>query len=152
MTQTDFYTILPLIVLAAWACVLLLADLFIPKDRKDITAFLSALGLALTLGLTITQVGREQTGFNNIIFPLRIEEDGKVIYNHVLSALRTFGALDILLDMVRASLSPAALPSFEAKLTGVNGALNTLSVMIPDKLAIPCGTISYNDYNTLIKP
>ena len=67
MTQTDFYTILPLIVLAAWACVLLLADLFIPKDRKDITAFLSALGLALTLGLTITQVGREQTGFNNMV-------------------------------------------------------------------------------------
>jgi NADH-quinone oxidoreductase subunit N len=67
MTQTDFYTILPLIVLAAWACVLLLVDLFIPKDRKDITAFLSALGLALTLGLTITQVGREQTGFNNMV-------------------------------------------------------------------------------------
>ncbi len=67
MTQTDFYTILPLTVLAAWACVLLLADLFIPKDRKDITAFLSALGLALTLGLTITQVGRENTGFNNMV-------------------------------------------------------------------------------------
>ena len=67
MTQTDFYTILPLTVLAAWACVLLLVDLFIPKDRKDLTAFLSALGLALTLGLTITQVGREQTGFNNMV-------------------------------------------------------------------------------------
>ena len=67
MTQTDFYTILPLTVLAAWACVLLLVDLFIPKDRKDITAFLSALGLALTLGLTITQVGREQNGFNNMV-------------------------------------------------------------------------------------
>jgi NADH-quinone oxidoreductase subunit N len=67
MTQTDFYTILPLTVLAAWACLLLLADLFIPKDRKDLTAFLSALGLALTLGLTITQVGREQTGFNNMV-------------------------------------------------------------------------------------
>ncbi|MBK7453758.1 MAG: NADH-quinone oxidoreductase subunit N [Anaerolineales bacterium] len=67
MTQTDFYTILPLTVLAAWACVLLLVDLFIPKDRKDITAFLSALGLALTLGLTITQAGRENTGFNNMV-------------------------------------------------------------------------------------
>ncbi|MCX6057258.1 MAG: NADH-quinone oxidoreductase subunit N [Chloroflexi bacterium] len=67
MTQLDFYTILPLTVLTVWACVLLLADLFIPKDRKGITAFLSALGLAVTLGLTITQVGHENTGFNNMV-------------------------------------------------------------------------------------
>ena len=67
MTQTDFYTILPLTVLTAWACLLLLADLFIPKDRKGITAFLSALGLAVTLGLTITQLGRENIGFNNMV-------------------------------------------------------------------------------------
>lgn len=67
MTQTDFYTLLPLTVLIAWACVLLLVDLFIPKDRKGITAFLAALGLAVTLGFTVTQIGREDIGFNGMV-------------------------------------------------------------------------------------
>ena len=51
MTQTDFYTLLPLTILTVWACVLLLVDLFIPKDRKGITAVLAAFGLAVTLAL-----------------------------------------------------------------------------------------------------
>ena len=67
MTQLDFYTILPLTVLTVWACVLLLVDLLIPKDRKGITAFLSALGLALTLGFTLSQIGSEQSGFNGMV-------------------------------------------------------------------------------------
>ncbi len=67
MTQLDSYTILPLIILTAWACVLLLVDLFIPKNRKGITALLSALGLALTLGFTLSQIGNEVTGFNGMV-------------------------------------------------------------------------------------
>jgi NADH-quinone oxidoreductase subunit N len=67
MTQLDFSIILPLTILIAWACVLLLVDLFISKDRKGITAFLAALGLALTLGFTVTQIGREGTGFNGMV-------------------------------------------------------------------------------------
>jgi NADH-quinone oxidoreductase subunit N len=63
----DFYTVLPLTILIAWACVLLLVDLFIPKDRKWITALLAAVGLAFTLGFTITQIGRESTGFNGMV-------------------------------------------------------------------------------------
>ncbi|MDO9300550.1 MAG: NADH-quinone oxidoreductase subunit N, partial [Anaerolineales bacterium] len=64
---TEFSIILPLTILIAWACVLLLADLFISKERKGITAFLAALGLALTLGFTVTQIGREGTGFNGMV-------------------------------------------------------------------------------------
>ncbi len=67
MTQTDFYILLPLTILAAWACALLLADLFIPKDRKGITAFLAALGLAVTLFFTVTKIGHEGTGFNGMV-------------------------------------------------------------------------------------
>lgn len=66
-TYTDFYTLLPYIILTVWACLLLLVDLFIPKGRKGITAFLSALGLAITLGYSITQVGIESTGFNGMV-------------------------------------------------------------------------------------
>jgi NADH-quinone oxidoreductase subunit N len=67
MTQLDFYTLLPLIVLVVWACVLLLVDLFIPKERKGLTALLAALGLSLTLGLAFSQIGRQSTGFNNMV-------------------------------------------------------------------------------------
>jgi NADH-quinone oxidoreductase subunit N len=67
MQPTDFPTIWPLTFLTVWACVLLLADLFIPKERKGITALLSALGLALTLGFTLAQVGRANTAFNGMV-------------------------------------------------------------------------------------
>src|SRR6266496_4645461 len=67
MTQLDFSTILPFSLLVTWACALLLVDLFIPKDRKGITAWLAALGLALTLGFTLIQIGQEMTGFNGMV-------------------------------------------------------------------------------------
>jgi NADH-quinone oxidoreductase subunit N len=70
MTQPnylDYYTILPLITLIVWSCVLLLVDLFIPKKQKGWTAFLAALGLAITLGLTITQIGLNNAGFSGMV-------------------------------------------------------------------------------------
>jgi len=67
MTPIDFYTILPLTVLTAWACVLLLVDLFIPKGGKSLTALLAALGLLLTLALTLSQIGSEATGLSGMV-------------------------------------------------------------------------------------
>jgi NADH-quinone oxidoreductase subunit N len=67
VTQVDFYTLLPVILLVVWACALLLVDLFIPKERKWLTAVLAAFGLALALGFTLSQVGRENTGFNDMV-------------------------------------------------------------------------------------
>ncbi|GAB4489310.1 MAG: NADH-quinone oxidoreductase subunit N [Anaerolineales bacterium] len=68
MTQTDFSTILPVTILTAWASLLLLADLFLPRERKSSTALLAALGLALTLGFTLAQSGQEfAPGFGGMI-------------------------------------------------------------------------------------
>ena len=44
MPPFDFSVIFPVLLLASWACVLLLVDLFV--KRKGVTAFLAALGLA----------------------------------------------------------------------------------------------------------
>ncbi|MFZ5901924.1 MAG: NADH-quinone oxidoreductase subunit N [Chloroflexota bacterium] len=67
LTQ-DFQTILPLLILTIWACVLLLVDLFIPKTQKWITAALAAAGLAVTLGVTIAQLGRPaSTAFSGMV-------------------------------------------------------------------------------------
>ncbi len=67
MTQADLNTIFPLLLLTVWACALLLVDLAIPKERKGITALLAALGLALTLGFTLAQIGIQQTGLNGMV-------------------------------------------------------------------------------------
>jgi NADH-quinone oxidoreductase subunit N len=67
MTRSDLYTILPIIILVAWACVLLLVDLFIPKRRKGWTALLAAVGLAAALGVTLAQAGWEMTAFNGMV-------------------------------------------------------------------------------------
>lgn len=69
MAQIDFSitAIQPLVLLTVWACVLLLVDLFIPKENKWITALLSALGLAVALGFTLMQIGSEQTGLNRMV-------------------------------------------------------------------------------------
>jgi len=69
MTFTDLNisTLWPFTFLTLWACVLLLVDLFIPKERKGITALLAALGLAFTLSFTLMQLGMQQTGLQNMV-------------------------------------------------------------------------------------
>jgi NADH-quinone oxidoreductase subunit N len=67
LTPNDYQVLTPYIILTVWACILLLVDLFIPKGRKGITALLSALGLAVTLGFTLAQIGMEQTGFSGMV-------------------------------------------------------------------------------------
>ena len=67
MTQSDLYTILPTILLVAWACLLLLVDLFIPKGRKGWTALLAAVGLAGALGLTLAHAGQELSAFGGMV-------------------------------------------------------------------------------------
>ena len=67
LTPADYSTIWPFIFLTVWACVLLLVDLFIPKERKGVTALLSVIGLALTLGFTLAQIGQGLTAFNGMV-------------------------------------------------------------------------------------
>ena len=61
MTVSDLLdntlVILPLVVLMAWACMLLLVDLAIPKDRKGWTAFLAAVGLLFSMALAVARLG-----------------------------------------------------------------------------------------------
>jgi len=49
MTSNDLATVLPASLVAGWACLLLVVDLFIPRGRKGWTAFLAALGLVAAL-------------------------------------------------------------------------------------------------------
>ena len=71
MTLSDLMlnikVILPMTVLIAWGCVLLLLDAFIPKGRKSWTALLAGLGLLLCLVLTISQASWVSSGFNGMV-------------------------------------------------------------------------------------
>ncbi|MFN8380461.1 MAG: NADH-quinone oxidoreductase subunit N [Anaerolineales bacterium] len=67
LTYNDYSTILPFTILIVWASLLLLADLFIPRGRKGITASLAAVGLAAALGYSVTQVGQSSIGFNGMV-------------------------------------------------------------------------------------
>jgi NADH-quinone oxidoreductase subunit N len=65
MPPLNVNVILPLVLLSVWACALLLLDLFV--KNKGVTAFLTALGLALALGITLSQIGATQTSFNGMV-------------------------------------------------------------------------------------
>ena len=79
MTRSDILTLLPLVVLVFWAMALLLVDLWIPAQRKGITALLAAVGLAVCLGLTLAQAGQTHTAFNGMVVV-----DGFAVFLNVL--------------------------------------------------------------------
>lgn len=68
MMQNDFLSILPLVVLIGWSVVLLLIDLWIPRENKGVTAILATAGLAVTMGLVLSSMNQTKTAFHGTIF------------------------------------------------------------------------------------
>ena len=69
--SANLIKVLPLSIIILWACVLLLVDLFIPKDRKAWTAVLAAVGMLVAMGFSLAQ-----TGVNTEAFGGMLEVDG----------------------------------------------------------------------------
>ena len=67
MDWQDFLSVLPFIIVAGWATILLLVDLWIPADRKWITAGLAALGLVAAIVPAISRFGIEREAFDGMI-------------------------------------------------------------------------------------
>lgn len=67
MNLSDLNTILPLAVLLGWTTVLLLVDLWIPKERKGITAVLAASGLVIAIGLTLARGMDSAAAFGGMV-------------------------------------------------------------------------------------
>ncbi len=66
-TSNDFFIILPMLVLAVWALLFLLIDLWIPRNKTYLTAILPAVGLIVTMGLAIFQQGQSGSAFNGMV-------------------------------------------------------------------------------------
>src|SRR5512135_1238445 len=66
MTLSDLSAILPVVFLVGWTLLLVLVDLWVPAQRKGITALLAALGLAVSLGLVIYRSGQSQVALSGM--------------------------------------------------------------------------------------
>ena len=67
MDSNSLLVSLPLIIVAGSGTLLLLIDLFVPDDRKWVTAFLSTLGMAVALGFAIADFGSQATAFGGML-------------------------------------------------------------------------------------
>ena len=61
----DLVSILPILFILVWACVLLLVDVF--SKRHGLTAILTGVGLVGGLVLSVNQIGMETTAFNEML-------------------------------------------------------------------------------------
>jgi len=94
MTPNDIDAIFPLLVLAAWASILLIIDLWIPKSQKSVTIFLAVLGLAVTAG-TLTAVALTHLGQPIVAFGGMVMFDGFSVFLNMM--LLTIGVITIML-------------------------------------------------------
>ena len=60
-------SIAPPLILSVWAMILLLVDLWTPENRKAATAYLTLVGLALALVVTVGLWGQNQSGFSGMV-------------------------------------------------------------------------------------
>lgn len=67
MNPADFLSILPLMVLVGWACLLLLVDVFFIRGREGWTPALAAVGLTAVLVINALQFGEEYHTFNGMV-------------------------------------------------------------------------------------
>jgi len=96
MTINDFLTILPAVVLVCWATVLLVVDLWIPKNRKGITALLAASGMALAIIFCLTRGGTPAVSFHGSVVV-----DGFAVFLDVIFLVTGLGSIALAYDYLK---------------------------------------------------
>ncbi|MFN8421184.1 MAG: NADH-quinone oxidoreductase subunit N [Anaerolineae bacterium] len=66
LSDLNYAAALPALSLALGATVLLFLDVFIPKNRKDITAWLAIIGVVVSAILTLSDFGKSDSAFNGM--------------------------------------------------------------------------------------
>jgi NADH-quinone oxidoreductase subunit N len=90
--------VLPLTFLILWVCILILADLFIPTEKKGITAALAALGLLISLIIVIVRFGFTTSAFNGMIMI-----DGFAAFLHVVFLVSGLISIALAYDYLKRS-------------------------------------------------
>jgi NADH-quinone oxidoreductase subunit N len=94
MTLTDFLSILPILFLIAWACILLLVDVFARRTRLTFT--LAAIGVLVDLIIVLYQGGKSYTGFNGMLVV-----DGFAVFLNALFLVSGFAGMALAYDYNR---------------------------------------------------
>lgn len=92
----DIYSILPVMIVAGWALLLLVVDLWIPRNRKGMTALLAAVGLAIALGFVLASSGSTILGFNQMVVL-----DGFASFMQVLFLVTGMAAIALAYDYIQ---------------------------------------------------
>ena len=93
-STTDFLSILPILFLVAWACILLLVDVFAKRTRLTFT--LAAIGLLVDLIIVLYQGGKPHTAFNGMLVM-----DGFAVFLNALFLVSGFAGLALAYDYNR---------------------------------------------------
>jgi len=101
MTLNDILAFLPMITLLTWAILLLVADLWIPPDRKGLAALLAAIGLAVTLGLTLAQLSFTQAGNSMTAFHDMVVTDGFSVFLDIIFLGSGLAAVTLAYDYLK---------------------------------------------------
>jgi NADH-quinone oxidoreductase subunit N len=94
MTTTDLLSILPILFVVAWACILLLLDVFSRRTRLTFT--LAAVGLLIALIIVLYQGGNPSTAFSGMVVV-----DGFSVFLNALFLVSGFISLGLAYDYNR---------------------------------------------------
>jgi NADH-quinone oxidoreductase subunit N len=83
-------------IVAGWALLLLVVDLWIPRNRKGMTALLAAVGLAIALGFVLASSGSTILGFNQMVVL-----DGFASFMQVLFLVSGMAAIALAYDYIQ---------------------------------------------------
>ena len=67
LSATDFYSILPMVILAVFGMAVMLIDLFLKPRRKPLMAWLALLGFVAAGAAAFALIGKQGTGFSGMI-------------------------------------------------------------------------------------
>jgi NADH-quinone oxidoreductase subunit N len=96
MQDLNLWATLPALSLSIGACVLLLIDAFIPKHRKDITAWLAIIGLIVALLLSLPGFAMRTIAFNGMFIA-----DAFTALINVVTAITTIVSILVAYDYLK---------------------------------------------------
>ena len=96
MTVFDLYAILPVLVVVVWGVLLMAVDVFIPPQRKSLTALLAAVGLTAGLGASLAMAGRSEFSFGGMAVT-----DGFSIFLDVIFTIAGLAGIGLAYDYLK---------------------------------------------------
>ncbi len=95
-SMKDLVAIMPELIITAFAFVILLIDLWLPKKSKGLNGVLALLGVAIAFGVTVSMYGTNMTAFRGMVVM-----DNASNFAGIIMLLTTFAAIILSLDFLK---------------------------------------------------